>query len=79
MLAFTRQAGAGTLYYTAHLNVTLPVEDIQRLLAERPDDRGLAAPGMPIGSPGMPGPARPYTVYLIGKDGSSTPYSQHGH
>ncbi|PRH83364.1 copper amine oxidase [Arenimonas caeni] len=57
----------------------VPVEDIQRLLAERPDARGLAAPGMPIGSPGMPGPARPYTVYLIGKDGSSTPYSQHGH
>jgi hypothetical protein len=57
----------------------VPVEDIQRLLAERPDARGLAAPGMPIGSPGMPGPARPYTVYLIDKDGSSTPYSQHGH
>lgn len=56
----------------------VPVEDIQRLLAERPDARGLAAPGMPIGSPGMPGPPRPYTVYLIGKDGSSTPYSQHG-
>ena len=57
----------------------VPVEDIQRLLAERPDARGLAAPGMPIGSPGMPGPPRPYTVYLIGKDGSSTPFSQHGH
>lgn len=57
----------------------VPVEDIHRLLAERPYARGLAAPGMPIGSPGMPGPARPYTVYLIGKDGSSTPFSQHGH
>lgn len=56
----------------------VPVEDIQRLLAERPDARGLSAPGMPIGSPGMPGQARPYTVYLIGKDGSSTPFSQHG-
>jgi uncharacterized protein YfaS (alpha-2-macroglobulin family) len=30
-LAFTRQAGAGTLYYTAHLKVTLPVEAIQPL------------------------------------------------
>lgn len=56
----------------------VPVEDIQRLLAEQPDARGLAAPGMPIGSPGMPGEPRPYTVYLIGKDGSSTPFSQHG-
>jgi len=56
----------------------VPVEDIHRLLAERPDARGLSAPGMPVGSPGMPGPPRPYTVYLIGKDGSSTPFSQHG-
>lgn len=56
----------------------VPAEDIKRLLTERPDARGLAAPGMPIGSPGMPGPPRPYTVYLIGKDGSSTPFSQHG-
>ena len=57
----------------------VPAEDIKRLLAERPNARGLAAPGMPIGSPGMPGPANPYTVYLIGKDGSSTPFGQHGH
>lgn len=56
----------------------VPVEDIRRLLAERPEARGLAAPGMPIGSPGMPGPPEPYTVFLIGKDGSSAPYSQHG-
>jgi len=31
----------------------VPVEDIQRLLAERPAIKGLAVPGMPIGSPGM--------------------------
>ncbi len=30
-LAITRQAGAGNLYYTAYLNVTLPVEQIQPL------------------------------------------------
>jgi hypothetical protein len=29
------------------------VGDIERLLAERPDVTGLAAPGMPVGSPGM--------------------------
>src|SRR3546814_6666901 len=28
----------------------VPVEDIRRLLAERPDARGLAAPGMPARS-----------------------------
>ena len=31
----------------------VPAADIRRLLAERPQARGLAVPGMPIGSPGM--------------------------
>ncbi|MCB0110280.1 MAG: DUF411 domain-containing protein [Caldilineaceae bacterium] len=31
----------------------VPAQEIQRLLAERPDVVGLAVPGMPIGSPGM--------------------------
>jgi len=31
----------------------VPVSDIERLLAERPDVAGLAVPGMPVGSPGM--------------------------
>ena len=31
----------------------VPVTDIERLLAERPDITGLAVPGMPVGSPGM--------------------------
>lgn len=35
-LAFTRDGGPGNLYYTAHLRVSLPVEQIQPL------DRGLA-------------------------------------
>lgn len=32
----------------------VPAAAIQKLLAERPDIRGLAVPGMPAGSPGMP-------------------------
>jgi hypothetical protein len=31
----------------------VPVADVERLLAEKPDVAGLAVPGMPIGSPGM--------------------------
>ncbi len=31
----------------------VPAEQVKRLLAERPAIRGLAVPGMPIGSPGM--------------------------
>ena len=31
----------------------VPVDAIERLLAERPEVTGLAVPGMPVGSPGM--------------------------
>jgi hypothetical protein len=31
----------------------VPVTEINRLLAERPDIVGLAVPGMPVGAPGM--------------------------
>lgn len=31
----------------------VPIETIQRFLAEQPDVQGLAVPGMPVGSPGM--------------------------
>ena len=51
----------------------VPVADIRRLLAERPDAVGLAVPGMPYGSPGM-GPEdqrEAYDVFLIRRDGSS--------
>ncbi len=45
----------------------VPAHAISRLLAEKPDGRGLAVPGMPIGSPGMEG-GRPeaYDVMLFG-------------
>ncbi len=33
----------------------VPVEAIQKLLADKPDFAGIALPGMPAGSPGMPG------------------------
>jgi hypothetical protein len=31
----------------------VPAADVKRLLAEKPAVRGIAVPGMPIGSPGM--------------------------
>lgn len=33
----------------------VPVEALEELLAQRPDIDGIALPGMPAGSPGMPG------------------------
>ena len=35
----------------------VPAQDIKRLLKEKPAAIGLAVPGMPVGSPGMDGPA----------------------
>lgn len=49
----------------------VPAVAVRRLLAERPDARGLAVPGMPAGSPGMEGAApKPYAVMLFGPNGS---------
>lgn len=59
----------------------VPAEDIKRLLAERPDAKGLTVPGMPAGSPGMElpdGRTQPYTVELVANDGTTSAYSQHG-
>ncbi|MGD9714597.1 MAG: DUF411 domain-containing protein [Beijerinckiaceae bacterium] len=45
----------------------VPASAIRRLLAERPKAIGLAAPGMPSGSPGMEGgPVDTYDVILFG-------------
>ena len=58
----------------------VPIEDVQRLLREKPVARGLVLPGMPIGSPGMESPdghRQPFTVNLLGKDGTLQPYARH--
>lgn len=60
----------------------VPASDIRRLLKEAPTAIGLAVPGMPVGSPGMDGPAYegrrdPYDVLLIAKNGSSTIFQSH--
>jgi hypothetical protein len=57
----------------------VPAEDVRRLLAEKPDARGLVLPGMQPGSPGMEMPdAPPYTVELVRRDGSTVPFARHG-
>jgi len=49
----------------------VPADLIVRLLRERPDVRGLAVPGMPMGSPGMEGPYKePYDVIAFGSQGA---------
>lgn len=49
----------------------MPVEAINKLLAEKPDILGIALPGMPSGAPGMPGSKTgPFVIYAVQKDGS---------
>ncbi len=57
----------------------VPFDDIKRLLKEAPDARGLAVPGMPIGSPGMEQGERrqAYDVYLIDNEGNTAVYSHY--
>jgi hypothetical protein len=57
----------------------VPAEEIKRLLKERPKAKGLAVPGMPLGSPGMEsGTTRQaYSVLLFDADGKSSVYRQY--
>ena len=56
----------------------VPVNDLKRLLEERPDVLGISVPGMPIGSPGMEGPnPQSYDVVAFTEDGSLSRFSSH--
>lgn len=49
----------------------VPEEAVQKLLAERPDIKGIGMAGMPSGSPGMPGPkTADFVIYEITHDGA---------
>jgi hypothetical protein len=59
----------------------VPAQDIVRLVTEKPRARGLAAPGMPMGAPGMEMPGMPpakYAVELVHADGSTEVFAEHG-
>lgn len=57
----------------------VPVNDIKRLLREKPALAGLAVPGMPASSPGMdvPGNTDPYQVIAFSEDGTQKVYNQY--
>jgi hypothetical protein len=58
----------------------VPASDVIRLLREKPAGLlGLAAPGMPVGSPGMEASvADNYDVLSFDKSGTSKVYAKHG-
>lgn len=56
----------------------VPAKDIKKLLKEQPDIKGLAVPGMPMGSPGMEGHRKDhYNVLAIDQNNSTTVYSSY--
>ena len=76
VVAMSRAAGIPDALQGCHLSLIdgyavsghVPVGIIERLLAERPTIKGITLPGMPMGSPGMPGPKQePFTIYAVGK------------
>lgn len=53
----------------------VPLEAVEKLLTEKPDIKGIGLPGMPSGSPGMPGPkTEEWSIYAINKDGSHSEF-----
>ena len=52
----------------------VPIEAYDKLLSEKPDIDGIGLPGMPAGSPGMPGiKTEPFIIYSI-TDGRSSEF-----
>lgn len=57
----------------------VPVEDIKRFLAEKPNARGLSVPGMPAESPGMEngGEVEAFKVLAFKGDGTWIEFASH--
>ena len=57
----------------------VPSDDIKRLLAEKPDIKGIAVPGMPVGTPGMEmgNKKDSYAVVSFDKQGQTKVFKQY--
>jgi hypothetical protein len=56
----------------------VPAAEIHRLLQDRPKAKGLAVPGMPMGSPGMEGSVKQaYSVILFDSEGHTSVYKRY--
>lgn len=53
----------------------IPVEAVEKLLSEKPAIKGIALPGMPSASPGMPGSKTgPFVIYAVSKDNTTAEF-----
>lgn len=57
----------------------VPAAEVARLLKEKPQAKGLAVPGMPVGSPGMEQGdlQQPYDVLLVKHDGTTSVFAHY--
>jgi hypothetical protein len=87
LTAIKAERGVATEHQSCHTGLVdgytieghVPAEDIKRMLAERPQITGLAAPGMPVGSPGMEMGAQrdAYDVLAFTRGGQTTVWASH--
>ena len=84
--AYRRQYGVPDRLQSCHTAIVngytieghVPAAEINRLLRERSKSRGLAVPGMPMGSPGMEGARRDaYSVMRFEHDGAESIYHRY--
>jgi hypothetical protein len=83
---YRRQYGVPEKLLSCHTGVVegyaleghVPAAEIHRLLQERPKAKGLAVPGMPMGSPGMEGSmSQAFSVILFDSDGKTSVYKSY--
>lgn len=57
----------------------VPASDIRKLLRDRPKARGIAVPGMPIGSPGMEQGSHKdaYATLIVDRNGAVRMFARH--
>ncbi len=58
----------------------VPANEVQRLLTERPKIKGIAVPGMPVGSPGMEVPGmspEPFNVVAFDAEGNTSVFAEY--
>jgi hypothetical protein len=56
----------------------VPADDVIKMLRQKPEIKGIAAPGMPMGSPGMEGPnAVTYDIIAFDADGNTSVFATH--
>ena len=84
-VAYRNRLGIPAEWQTCHTGVVegfvvdghVPADLVRKMLADKPAIRGLAVPGMPMGSPGMEGPVtQRYDVLAFMKDGKSSVYAR---